>query len=109
MKNKFFDKKGRPITLEEWVKQIETGDRSIGRTIIGPYLVSTVYLGLDMCFDGGEPLLFETMVFKDKSSDELDMERYSTGEEAIKGHEVMVKKYEKIWTESNNGKKPATI
>jgi hypothetical protein len=57
--------------------------------------VSTVWLGLDYSHDNsGLPLIFETMVFPKKGDwSDLDCERYSTEEEAIKGHENMVKKW----------------
>lgn len=58
--------------------------------------ISTVWLGLDHSFDVDRPLIFETMVFP-KSGDygELDMDRYSTEEEAKKGHKKMVAKWMK--------------
>lgn len=49
------------------------------------YEISTVDLGLDHSFGIGEPLYYETMIFG--LNDEYEyMERYSTQEEAIKGH-----------------------
>jgi hypothetical protein len=38
---------------------------------------------------GGPPLIFETMVFGGSKDGEMD--RYSTKEEAEKGHEAMVR------------------
>lgn len=55
--------------------------------------VSTVQLPIDHGF-GGKPLWFETMVFPSPAdSTDLDCERYETEEEALKGHEEMVKKW----------------
>lgn len=54
--------------------------------------VSTVFLGLDHGF-GGPPIVFETMVFTDGKGG--DMERYSTYDEAMAGHKVMVEKVRK--------------
>lgn len=48
-------------------------------------LVSTVFLGLDMSFGDGDPLLFETMVFNGPLDNEMD--RYSSWVEAEAGHE----------------------
>lgn len=50
--------------------------------------VSTVWLGLDHRFiNKGLPLIFETMVFPEKGNySDLDQERYSTEDEAKKGH-----------------------
>lgn len=55
-------------------------------------LVSTVWLGLDHSFDAPVPLFFETMVFFPYPS-EVDMDRYSSEESAVKGHARMYKKW----------------
>ncbi len=52
----YFDHSGKPINLSEWIKTYEDdNNRFIAQTIIGPILISTVYLGL-------KDLIFETMV-----------------------------------------------
>jgi hypothetical protein len=103
------DKKAVPCEdLMKWAKGFETADRIIKRTNIGipawkyylgklfkirrfePVLISTVFLGLNHRFGEGSPLLFETMVFGGKLDEA--QERYSTYEEAEKGHEKMVNK-----------------
>jgi hypothetical protein len=56
-------------------------------------MVSTVYLGLDHSFMGGPPMIFESMVFGPGASNDWDMRRYSTEEQAIKGHWEMVKEW----------------
>lgn len=48
--------------------------------------VSTVWLGLDHSFGGGIPLIFETMVFAEGDSMDLDCRRYATEEQARGGH-----------------------
>ena len=91
-----YNKKGEVITLEEWAKLLEDKEYKIIQqdTLANGKWVSTVWLGLDHNFSGGEPLIFETMVFPKKGNNgELDMERYSTEEEAIKGHKVMMEKH----------------
>ena len=55
----------------------------IGVTKIGEVSVSTVFLW-------GHPLLFETMVFGGKLDQE--QKRYSTWEEAERGHAAMVER-----------------
>lgn len=50
--------------------------------------VSTVFLGLNHNFWGGEPLLFETMVFGGPLDG--DMNRYSTWDQAEQGHNAIV-------------------
>jgi hypothetical protein len=57
------------------------------------FFVSTVWLGLDHSFwPDREPLIFETMVFFRGKSD-LDMDRYTTKQQAIEGHKEMVRKW----------------
>jgi hypothetical protein len=51
-------------------------------------VVSTVFLGLDHSFEGS-PILFETLV--SGGNLEGEMARYHTWEEAIKGHNNMMK------------------
>lgn len=60
------------------------------RKYIGPKVrVSTIFLGLDHNYSGGEPILFETMIF----GGPLDGEqwRYHTYDEAERGHANAVK------------------
>lgn len=59
------------------------------------YFISTVDLGLDHSFIGGEPLYYETMVFIRKDDGEVDfseqyVDRYTTKTEAIVGHSWVV-------------------
>ena len=57
-------------------------------------LVSTVWLGINHNFGAGVPLIYETMVFDDFDTfNEVDVVRYSTREEARKGHTKMTHKY----------------
>jgi hypothetical protein len=70
-----------------WGHWMQTANRVVkGDTIQGVH-VSTVFLGLDHGYSwlpGAKPLLFETMIFEG----DLDQfqQRYSTWEEAEKGH-----------------------
>ena len=50
--------------------------------------ISTVFLGFDHCCDGGEPILFETMIFGGEYDQYQD--RYTTWEEAEKGHKEAI-------------------
>jgi hypothetical protein len=67
-----------------WGTAMEQDRRVTKTSLPGGVEVSTVFLGIDHNWGGGEPLLFETMIF----GGELDQEqwRYSTWEEAEKGH-----------------------
>ena len=75
--------------LTEWAKAYEAlGDRHLGDTTIKGVRVSTVFLGFDHSFGGGQPVLFETMVFGGKLDQQ--MKRYCTNDEAERGHKRMV-------------------
>jgi len=75
--------------LETWGRWMGTTDRVVARTTVREEIeVSTVFIGLDHQFGNGSPLLFETMVFR--NGDGQDMDRYSTWDEAIDGHQRMV-------------------
>lgn len=80
-----------PVQEEDiikWAKWWEDSDnRQVGRTQIGPYRISTVFLGLDHRFgDKGPPILFETMIFMDNGWNEEWQERCSTWNEAFDMH-----------------------
>lgn len=93
-----FDRQGNPLTLWEWIPL--HGDpkyRRVAATQLGfdgGIFVSTVWLGTDHSFGTGPPLIFETMVFDRTTSasmaNDLFMDRYSTEEQALAGHEAMV-------------------
>lgn len=104
MKRRIIDKYRRDGTpyppgnkgLFEWAKDIEDNDKKrVGyKEFWWGGRVSTVWLGLDHSFSmSSKPLIFETMVFPRNDYGELDMERYSTEEEAIQGHKRMVLKW----------------
>jgi hypothetical protein len=84
----FYDRAGRPITVQEWA-ELKTVDRYVGGTRVGPAWVSTVWLGMDHGFMG-PPLIFETVVFG--GIDDMEMERYHTEAEARVGHEWWVRR-----------------
>lgn len=98
----YFDKEGKSIKSMKWCKLFEDMDYKIIKqeTLSNGFRVSTVWLGIDHSFGSGRPLIFETMVFPTETLEEQDTNRYSTLEEAIKGHEAMTKKWkgETIWT-----------
>lgn len=103
---KYYDKQGRPITLEEFAELLEgpVDYKIIKQHIVNGFLVSTVWLGLDHSFPWTPkaertPLIFETMIFKTEflqdGQQSIDwaeeyQERYSTMEEALIGHERAV-------------------
>ncbi len=88
------DEDNNPVHTEdvlewgEWFKDLSR--RTVAKDTVGSVNVSTVFIGLDYNFEGGEPILFETMVF----GGELDQEeiRYRTWEEAEAGHKLMLER-----------------
>lgn len=70
--------------LLEWAKQCEKIDRHVADTRHFGIRVSTVFLGVDHNYGFGSPLLFETMIFGGRHNDY--QERYTTWEEAERGH-----------------------
>jgi hypothetical protein len=96
----WYNRQGQPISMEEagpLLADIEY--KRVAETQVGPYWVSTVWLGLDHNYwPGGPPLIFETMVFAIQRDDpeldtlgpDIDCVRYATLEEAERGHEEMV-------------------
>lgn len=91
-----YDRQGNPITYEEFGELLADPDyKRVEATEIGPYWVSTVWLGLDhQWMAGGPPLIFETMVFSISQCDDpdelgltdIDGYRWSTEHEARVGH-----------------------
>ena len=92
MTNKYILEGNTPKAVEdifEWAKWFETADRHVAETHLSNNVrISTVFLGLDHSFSGGEPILFETMIFGGEHNNY--QERYSTWEEAEAGHEKAV-------------------
>jgi hypothetical protein len=97
-----YDKEGKPISPEEYSRLHADGEYlRVDLTQIGPYTVSTVWLGLDHGFGRGPAVIFETMVFTSTAWNEtrsrydpeveplldIDCRRYCTEEEATTGHE----------------------
>ena len=92
---KYYILKGHEIVetddITEWSKHFENiNERIVAKTKIGDVEISTVFLGIDHSFGGKTPIVFETMVFGGKLDQE--QERYATYDEAMKGHEEMVKR-----------------
>ena len=78
------------VDMWTWARQFEKSNRKIASDRVGKARVSTVFLGLDHSFSGGEPVLFETTVFGGPLNGEMD--RYSTYSDAERGHQEMLTK-----------------
>lgn len=100
MKHYILDSEGSPVVCEDlsewaaWMGQNPERRKLAQDLLLSGRRVSTVFLGTDHDFsETGPPLLFETMVFPPDSFSDLDMERYSTRDEALIGHTVMLAKW----------------
>lgn len=89
-----------PVDRETWANYFEQ-DRHVALTKQGDVVISTVFLGLDHSFGGGEPILFETMIFGPGYSQGDDQKEYqtrcSTWDEAEKMHAEACKIAGIIW------------
>lgn len=96
MSSLYYDRKGRPMTREQFALAFELErERHVAMTELpnGKW-VSTVWLGIDHGWGDTPPLIFESMVFESVALGEsLDCERYSTEREALAGHARLVRKW----------------
>lgn len=88
-----------PNALIKWAQWYENADKTQARLIdvtnIAPYIVSTVFLGLDNNFMAeGPPILFETILMN--QSESFDIARCSTFEQAQQQHLNMVERIREI-------------
>lgn len=89
------DREGKPITSMERFALLlaDVEYKVVKQEHVGPYWVSTIWVGIDYNFGmGGPPLIFETMVFGDTDdlSMDLDCHRWTTEQHAREGHEEIV-------------------
>ena len=74
------------VSLRKWAEWFSENDRIVKQEHIGDIFISTVFLGLDHNHWGGNPHLFETMVF-DENDNDIYCTRCSSWDEAEKMHE----------------------
>lgn len=93
----------RVATLGQWAQWLEHGNRRIAVDDVGPYRVSTIFLGIDHSFGRTkEPILYETLVFASDRDGSMDSRRYATWEEAERGHAEILANVTARWrTEAN--------
>ena len=88
------DEVGDPVPCKsvlEWAAWFAQSDaaRVVARTELpSGCVVSTVFLGVDHNFRGGDPVLWETMMFG--GDYDLACDRYRSKQEALVGHEKWV-------------------
>lgn len=104
----FYDRFGMPVSLERWAQLMdEDNGKFVAKDLVGHYLVSTIWLGLDHQIFGGPPMIFETCVFyipHEGAEWETILEpvRYPSEEAALAGHK-------KILQEVKSGEHPYSI
>ncbi len=100
-----------PIPCEDvhvwgtWFERFE--NRKVARTEIGPWEISTIFLGLNHSFDNGIPLLFETLVSgpeQDTSVDTpVDLQELNGGDAVASWlHGGYIRRYA-TWTGAEDG------
>lgn len=82
-----------PATIEEMSEQMRDFNnlRSVAKTTVNGYDVSTVFLCIDHGVFHDEPILFESMIFGDGLLDGYQC-RYVTYDQALEGHAALVKR-----------------
>jgi hypothetical protein len=96
----YFDQEGNPITHDQWLDiYAKIDERRLGKTQMGRFYISTVWLGLNYRYNPGPPLIFETMIFdSEKNHSDIGCQRYSTKLEALAGHIDAIE-----WVQKTNG------
>lgn len=92
--SEFYNRDGQPIDINEWARLRETGQGRVAHNRIWwrNRRVSTVWLGMNHGWFGEDIQIFETMVFKGKSYEDVYCKRYATEAEAIAGHKAVLRK-----------------
>ncbi len=83
-------------TREEWSESFSDPSKRVVQqdSIDGGWFVSTVFLGLNHAFSGGQGIWFESMVFR-PDGQTSDERRYRTWNQAKRGHEEILARLEK--------------
>jgi hypothetical protein len=83
-----------PLAWAAWIERPDRPEQQrVGLDQVGPYQVSTVFIGHNLQWHpDAPPLVFETMVFTADGAPahEQPTQRYSTWEEAAQGHADLV-------------------
>jgi hypothetical protein len=92
----YYGLNGEPLTLRQWADLLGSNKRRVALDAltwgtVSAMRISTVYLGIDHNFLlTGPPLIFETMVFGEEGWADEACYRWSTLDEAQRGHEKVV-------------------
>jgi hypothetical protein len=93
------DDDGNAIACDhnEWAPWFVAANRVVDHTMVGPFMVSTIFVSIWMGEgDSGLPLLWETMVFKSGAGAISGGDRYSSQADARAGHERIVEMMRKV-------------
>ncbi len=105
--------RGEPMPCDDvltWAKWFESAERHVAYDLVGDSCISTVFLGMDHSFGGKKPILWETMVFRDKKwcelmkrvfSIERECERFTSREAAVAHHEACVQRLRAVYERAN--------
>lgn len=130
----YYDRTGKPITMRQWSRVTEgmygsdprrrrkilRRVKRVGSDYIGPYWLSTVWLGMDHGFGMGPPLIFESMAFgkpepseffegKHRPGDQFNIcERYATERAALRGHLALRRLVRVLW-HASAGPRPLAV
>lgn len=94
-----FDRQGQPIELMRWAELMRDDEYRVVRQdpivhdvdTAAVWWLSTVWIGLDMSFLLGVPLIFETMLFGPPDDYEGDTQwRWHTEAQAIAAHDQLL-------------------
>lgn len=117
--NIYYDPRGRPMPMGQWIASLEH-DRHIGQSVVRVrgqwFTVSTVWLGLDHGWGfSRRPIIFETMIFSGHGLSGVATWRYSTAQDAMRGHMRAVRWLKRNVREArhpqliHNGRKPTAV
>ncbi len=87
------DENKQPVKTEdfkEWLNILNEDMRRVAFDEINDVTISTVFLGIDHGHGKGIPILWETMCFSTNQDYNDYQERYTSHEDALKGHQECV-------------------
>lgn len=97
MSNKYIlDKDGNPVPCEDvivWAEWMQRNGTQIALDEDANYRISTIFLGLNYGVIEGFPILFETMVFDQKTGKDEYCLRFSSRVGALQGHERAMQEF----------------
>lgn len=88
--SRYYDRQGKELDLLEWGRLFEDKEyQCVKQDQIGKYLISTVWIGINLGLFTDHFQIFETMIFNKEGTEDYQ-DRYETEEEAIAGHKIAV-------------------